>query len=227
MTKSNLFLSIILCASALLFQACGGRHSRPDAATAELMGRYDLEGTGQLLVVRGAKGSSRAVLSAYEKRGGKWRLTEGPDSVWIGRNGFADPGAKREGDGKTPQGCYALGRVFAYAPLDGVRMPFKVSDGEDKWVDDPESPRYNTYVRGETDAKSYEKLRLDGDDYRYCQVIEYNTDPVVPGMGSAIFFHVAVGKPTAGCVAIPADRIESLLRWMDPECRPRIILAAE
>ena len=35
-------------------------------------------------------------------------------------------------------------------------------------------------------------------------MIAYNTDPVVPGRGSGIFFHVSTGRPTLGCVSLPA-----------------------
>lgn len=227
-TPKSLFR--LLLGASVLFMAAAtgcGRSSVPDASTMQLISAYDLDSICQLLVVRGKETSSRAVLTALEKKGGKWRIVEGPDSVWVGRNGFATPGGKREGDGKTPQGIYALGRVFAYSQPEGVKMPLKVSDEMDKWVDDPKSPEYNTYVHGETSADSYENLRLKGDDYKFCQVIEYNTAPVVKGSGSAIFFHVAVGKPTAGCVAIQEEKIEGLLRWMDPAAKPHIILYAE
>ena len=47
-------------------------------------------------------------------------------------------------------------------------------------------------------------------------VLEHNTDPVVPGMGSAIFLHVwsAPGQSTSGCVAaaIPAIAGPSAVR---------------
>jgi L,D-peptidoglycan transpeptidase YkuD (ErfK/YbiS/YcfS/YnhG family) len=48
--------------------------------------------------------------------------------------------------------------------------------------------------------------------YDLMAVIGYNDDPIVPGRGSAIFFHVAgvdMG-PTAGCVALTLPA----LRWV-------------
>jgi L,D-peptidoglycan transpeptidase YkuD (ErfK/YbiS/YcfS/YnhG family) len=78
---------------------------------------------------------------------------------------------------------------------------------EDKWIDDVNSPDYNKHITGATDAKSYENLLLNTYDYKYCSVIEYNTNPVVKGKGSAIFFHLAL-KPasfTSGCVAIQEE----------------------
>jgi hypothetical protein len=44
---------------------------------------------------------------------------------------------------------------------------------EDKWIDDPKSE--HTYVKGATDAKSYENLLLKNDAYNIVMVIEYNT----------------------------------------------------
>ena len=59
--------------------------------------------------------------------------------------------------------------------------------------------------------------------YRYFAVIDYNAHPVVPGRGSAIFLHVAVGS-TAGCVSLPEPRLLRLLRWLRPAARPGIHL---
>jgi len=69
-------------------------------------------------------------------------------------------------------------------------------------------------------------LRADG-LYDAGAVIEYNTDPVVPGLGSAIFLHIwreDGAKPTAGCVALPEDRLRELLGWLDAEAAPVIFL---
>jgi L,D-peptidoglycan transpeptidase YkuD (ErfK/YbiS/YcfS/YnhG family) len=55
-------------------------------------------------------------------------------------------------------------------------------------------------------------------------VIDYNAHPIVPGRGSAIFLHVAVGA-TAGCVSLPEPRLVRLLRWLRPSARPSIRLS--
>ena len=53
-------------------------------------------------------------------------------------------------------------------------------------------------------------------------MLEHNTDPVVPGKGSAIFLHVwsGPGKPTAGCVAAAEADVRRLLGWLDRARRP-------
>jgi L,D-peptidoglycan transpeptidase YkuD (ErfK/YbiS/YcfS/YnhG family) len=59
--------------------------------------------SGQLVtVVAASYGATEAELTAYRRAGGRWRRVLGPWVVWIGRDGMARPGAKREGDGRTP-----------------------------------------------------------------------------------------------------------------------------
>ena len=105
-----------------------------------------------------------------------------------------------------------------------TKLPYRQATADDFWVDDPASPQYNRWVSGKTDAKSFEKLRQPA--YKYAAVIEYNTDPVVPGKGSAIFLHVWSGpeKATAGCVAVRAQTMQDLLSWLDKDRHPVIVL---
>ena len=59
--------------------------------------------------------------------------------------------------------------------------------------------------------------------YGWGAVIAYNTART-PGLGSAIFLHLATAASTAGCVALPRDQLLSLLRWLDPARQPRIAI---
>ncbi len=189
-----------------------------------------LAGSGQVLVVYNARPESHAAtLVALEKTGSEYRVKFGPMAAGVGKNGFAARGDKRESDGKSPTGCYRLGRLFTYEASVNTAWPFTQSTPEDKWIDDPESPDYNRYVHGPTSAKSFEKLLLLSDSYKYCQVIEYNTDSVVKGMGSAIFFHLsnATPGPTLGCVAIPEPAMRDILAWLQPDQQPMILMGNE
>ncbi len=60
--------------------------------------------------------------------------------------------------------------------------------------------------------------------YDYGAVIAYNTDPVVPGAGSAIFLHQSTGGATAGCVSLPQGELLEVLRWLQPSADPVIVL---
>jgi L,D-peptidoglycan transpeptidase YkuD (ErfK/YbiS/YcfS/YnhG family) len=171
--------------------------------------------------------SSRYYVYTLEKDHDDWKLVSGPMKATIGENGFAPLGEKREGDGKTPSGIFPLKRTFGYDKTAKTKMPFRQATEEDLWVDDPNAPDYNQWVKqGETGAASYEKMRREDDQYKYGIVIEYNTDPVIKGHGSAIFFHVWKGKglPTAGCVAVSEEDIIKIIEWLDPGAFPLIMM---
>ena len=109
-------------------------------------------------------------------------------------------------------------------------MPFIQTTSEDKWIDDPNSVDYNRHIRGGTQAKSFENLKISNDEYKYCMVIEYNMHPVVKGMGSAIFLHLSAGEkpnPSSGCVVVTQKEMEWLLNWMNPELKPSILMGNE
>jgi L,D-peptidoglycan transpeptidase YkuD (ErfK/YbiS/YcfS/YnhG family) len=163
-----------------------------------------------------------------EKKKGKWLVQFKAIKASVGRNGVAKKDSKIEGDGKSPNGLFELGRVFGYDELGPTSLDYTQSTSEDKWIDDSNAQDYNTYVRGNTMAKSFEHLKLNSIDYKYCMVIEYNTKPVVKGKGSAIFFHVADEKytPTSGCVAIAENDMLNYLQWLMPNKKRGILLTS-
>ena len=122
------------------------------------------------------------------------------------RRGAAD---KREGDGASPAGTFPLVRAFyrpdrlAPPPTGLPLAPLRPNDG---WVDDPADPQYNRLVALPYPAHHEEMWRADG-LYDLVVVIGYNTDPPVPGRGSAIFLHVARPDlaPTEGCIAVARE----------------------
>ena len=189
--------------------------------------KIQLENVGQLLVVYNEKPESfEAVFVALEKKDNKWVVKQSPIEAAIGKNGFALPQMKVEGDGKSPTGIFKIGKLFSYEKQTNTLLENQQTTKNDKWIDDVNSADYNKHVSGFTNAKSYENLLLDTDVYKYCTVIEYNTKPVVKGKGSAIFFHLAL-KPdsfTAGCVAIKENYMKLMVNWLDPKQNPTIIM---
>lgn len=182
--------------------------------------------TQLILVLNEKSNDSRAELIAMQKEKNGWEQVLETIPAGIGKNGFAAPGEKREGDGKSPSGVFKLGQLFTYGNNVKTQMPCMQTTSEDKWIDDPESPDYNRHVRGKTDAKSFESLLLKNDYYKYCMVIEYNTNPIEKGKGSAIFFHLNLEpqESTSGCVAISEKDMLRVLNWLDPEANPHIIM---
>ena len=109
-------------------------------------------------------------------------------------------------------------------------MPYRQSLPDDVWIDDPDAPDYNRLVRqSQTRASSYEKMKRGDNLYQYGMVIEYNTDPVIKGHGSAIFLHIWTGpkSTTAGCVAVSKDHLLKILNWLDPAAKPAILMNPE
>jgi L,D-peptidoglycan transpeptidase YkuD (ErfK/YbiS/YcfS/YnhG family) len=183
------------------------------------------QGSQQLVTVSAARGATTASLQLWQRRSGCWRRAAGPWAAHLGRNGLS--AAKREGDGTTPTGTFRLSNtVYGISPDPGVRGRYHRLVCGDWWDEDPESPTYNTFRHVSCNARpafggSSEALWRISPQYRYFAVIEYNAGPVVPGRGSAIFLHVAVGA-TAGCVSLPEGRLVRLLRWLRPSARPLI-----
>ena len=176
----------------------------------------------QLVTVTAASyRATRAELTAYRLVGGRWRRTLGPWAAWIGRNGMAPPGAKREGDGRTPSGTFSFGFFFGADPDPGVRFPYRMAHAFDFWDDDPSSPLYNEWVDDRYRSPGAGPEPMDVSGYDYGAVIGYNTART-PGLGSAIFLHVNIGMPTAGCVTLPMGELLKILRWLKPTASPRI-----
>jgi L,D-peptidoglycan transpeptidase YkuD (ErfK/YbiS/YcfS/YnhG family) len=127
---------------------------------------------------------------------------------------------KREGDHASPAGTFPLLRAFyrpdrVAAPQTGLPLAaLKESDG---WVDDVADPHYNTLVALPYAASHEELWRADA-LYDLIVVIGYNTDPVVPGKGSAIFLHCAAPDfhGTEGCIAIARETLAALLGLLAP-----------
>lgn len=138
----------------------------------------------------------------------------------IGRAGAIAAAAKREGDGRTPLGVWPLRWVYArpdrLQTLD-TGLPLLWLRERDGWCDAPQDPLYNRPVVLPF-AASHERLWRDDGHYDAIVVLGHNDDPVVPGLGSAIFLHCAATaedgalKPTEGCVAVPRATLVDLLR---------------
>lgn len=123
---------------------------------------------------------------------------------------------KMEGDGATPVGTFALGRVFYRAdrlkhpPQTGLQtIPITPDMG---WCDDPNHADYNQLIALPHPAR-HERLWRDDGVYDVVVEVLYNTDPIVAGRGSAIFIHVAKPDytPTEGCIALNMHELLVLL----------------
>ena len=144
------------------------------------------------------------------------------------RVGAAGIGRASESTTRTPAGTFTLTEAFGRAGNPGTALPYRVVDGDDWWVSDVNSPRYNQYAEClpatcDFDEEVSENLLAAGAVYDHAVVIDYNRGGG-PGAGSAFFLHVSNGAPTAGCVAIAPGSLEALLTWLDPGARPVIAI---
>ena len=185
--------------------------------------------SGQLVTVEAATSrATYATARAWARVDGCWTRAGGPYTARVGRNGIRTK--KREGDGATPAGTFPIGvRMYGNSPSPGVSYPYVRLRCGDWWVEDSNSPAYNTFQRVGCGRKPPFKvttpdLSTSPRAYAHLAVIEYNMHPVVPGRGSGIFLHVQIGKATSGCVSLRRPALLHLLRWFDLDTLPQIAI---
>lgn len=141
----------------------------------------------------------------------------------LGPSGVTPAAEKREGDGATPAGVFPIRRVL-YRPDRGAApktaLPVSALEPDDGWCEVPEDPNYNKPIKLPYPA-SAESLWREDHLYDLVVVIGHNDDPVVRGLGSAIFFHLARPdySPTQGCVAVSRPDMEKILAALTPGSR--------
>ncbi len=175
-----------------------------------------------------AASSTSGTLETWTRPGACWRPAAGPWQAWLGWDGVS--AHHREGDGTTPEGRFGIGSVvYGVAPDPGLHEAYRRLVCGDWWDEDPRSPAYNTFVQLPCGATpdfggDSEALWRSPVAYAHFALIDYNTGPIVPGAGSAIFLHASVGGPTDGCVALPRAELDELLRWLRPGTHPTIVI---
>jgi L,D-peptidoglycan transpeptidase YkuD (ErfK/YbiS/YcfS/YnhG family) len=138
----------------------------------------------------------------------------------LGRSGVRPACDKREDDGASPIGVWSMRQLFWRAdrlarPV--CALPGRALGPQDGWCDDRTHPRYNTHVTHPFDGRA-EQMWRDDHLYDVVVVLGHNDAPVVPGMGSAIFLHLARPDwgPTAGCIGLPLPDLLRLLARARP-----------
>lgn len=165
-------------------------------------------GINQLVVVDSF--GTQADVYLFSNSDGLWKDEDIKCGGFVGKAGVAEKNA--EGDKITPKGLYSIGDAFyTHSQPSTWLNAFKITENT-YWVDDPKSSMYNQKVEGEQnkDWDSAEHM-IDYNDYRYGFTINYNTNPIIAGKGSAIFMHCG-NAPTAGCIAVSEN---DMLRYLD------------
>ena len=181
--------------------------------------------------------AKEGILQRYERTKNGWQKVGKEINIILGRNGLAwglglhtipknAQYIKQEGDGKAPAGLFSLGHGFGYHSLD-IEFPYKVYKQTDHCVDDSNSKWYNRIVdstQTDRDYKSFERMRLKSDEYKYGITVNHNPNQVALG-GSCIFIHIRNNKKsgTAGCTAMSEDEIVEILEWLDSVKKPLLL----
>jgi L,D-peptidoglycan transpeptidase YkuD (ErfK/YbiS/YcfS/YnhG family) len=96
-------------------------------------------------------------------------------------------------------------------------LPWRWIRPSDGWCDAVGDPAYNRPV-SHPYGVSAERLWRDDHAYDLIIVLGHNQRPVVPGAGSAIFWHVAQPdwRPTEGCIAMARESLIALVPQLAP-----------
>jgi len=143
----------------------------------------------------------------------------------VGKNGISNK--KNEGDGCTPFGQYSLGNVYyrddkvTLPKIDLHKIVIKKKFG---WCDDLNSDDYNKCISFPFNYSAENLYRTDN-IYDIICLINYNTNPIIKGKGSAIFLHVAHDdySATEGCIALKKDDLIKLLSQINITTKINII----
>lgn len=140
-----------------------------------------------------------------------------------------DGPVKREGDGKSPAGVFALGDTYGYGAAPPAKAATPYTQVDDRWhcVDDSSSKHYNRIVDDRVVAKDWssaEEMRRQDVQYTWVVDVAHNR-AAKPEGGSCIFLHVwrGPGSATTGCTAMEQPDIEALLADLDPARRPVLV----
>ena len=195
--------------------------------------------------------STRATLTRFERKsGGSWSRVGPAIAARLGPTGLAwgrglvdvtqlaataagTAPEKVEGDKRAPAGAFALDTVYAYDAAWAKRtaMPFINVGPRDLFVEDPTSALYNTHVRLDhlpgTAWEKEQQMEQGDEAHRLKVFVGHNTNPPVPGRGSAIYLHVwrrDGASPTAGCTAMSFDSLRAIVGWLQPTANPVFVL---
>jgi L,D-peptidoglycan transpeptidase YkuD (ErfK/YbiS/YcfS/YnhG family) len=185
--------------------------------------------------------SMHGKLQRLEKIESGWRAVGAPISVLFGKSGLAwgrgllvgqgGGPIKVERDHRAPAGVFRIGIIYTYdhSLPQGADYPFHTVSPGDAWVDDIHSLHYNQHVTVDPDHPPpwFEKQKMRHGDFAYRWLVEirHNTDPPVPGFGSAIFFHIRRGpeRPTAGCTTMAEQSLVEIIRWLRSAANPEYV----
>ena len=202
----------------------------PPAETLPVARLKAAQTSGQIITVTTKNLSDfNATLNAYELQNGVWAENFVDFPAVGGSRGLMHQ--RKQNTYTSPVGNW--GFVFGFGHMDNPGLhpdyEYRQTTQDSYWVTDPNSPHYNRWIEGKGDFKEAEHLVQFGAQYDYALVMDFNYAEPVKGDGAAIFLHIATpdGKGTAGCIAVSKENLLEIMRWLNPEKNPRIIVCLE
>lgn len=189
--------------------------------------------------------TSHARLQTWQQDAeGTWTQIVTPVPSRVGWNGVRRADNRKQGTGTTPAGTFGLLRGFGLAQPSGVDLPYRRVDKNDWWPYDPKDPKTYNVLQGQRMQHAdwrpewAERLKSYSTQYRYAVVVDYNlpsgiewqrgeriaTNQADTSAGGGIFLHVNGTGATAGCISVARDQMRSVLKWLDPDLDPVIVI---
>lgn len=178
----------------------------------------------QLIVITDGNTNSNTEATAY--------MFSFSDNSWIDENlecaayvGSGGIGNKQtDSDNITPAGLYSIGEAFYTDTQPSTWLNTFVITENTYWVTDINSEMYNKKVEGELSKDFGSAIHMiEHENNRYGCVINYNTNPVITGKGSAIFMHCGTGA-TNGNIALEENNLLEFLKILNSEKNPHILI---
>jgi D-alanyl-D-alanine dipeptidase len=199
----------------------------------------------QLLVVRSPSWSSfraQARRFARAEINGEWQALGDAFPVVLGHAGlgwgrglhgegaptsFKGPD-KREGDGRSPAGVFAIGDAYGRAPKHATALRYQTQAESLRCVDDPASRHYAQVIDADAVTRDWSSAEAMRRLYDLAIVIEHNLARA-PAGGSCIFLHAWDGpdSPVTGCTAMAVEELDTLAGWLAPGAVVVALPAAE
>lgn len=154
--------------------------------------------------------SADATVVLYSKQGKNWQRTRS----WAGHNGKRGWTTEHhEGDKRSPVGVYTLSDAGGVLADPGARLP---------------------YSQAAAFAAPHYWPKTHWNDFNYVIAIDYNrvkgTSPLDPtrpegqSKGGSIWLHMDHGSGTSACVSLSKSGMEYLLKNLDPELHPVVVM---
>ncbi|EOQ90422.1 L,D-transpeptidase catalytic domain protein [Leptospira yanagawae serovar Saopaulo str. Sao Paulo = ATCC 700523] len=179
----------------------------------------------QVVLILGKPGQTVGKLYLFEMVLGQWESKIESIPVWFGRSGLIPSNLKREGDGFTPLGYFPIKRILGKEKRSIRTLEYTQISKNHYWNDNSNSKHYNQLVQKK--EKGAHPL-WNSDIYELFLVIEHNTNPSIPGMGSMIFLHPwKESNPTSGCVGIDKNSLVQITNLLDGNKNPFLIISEE